>query len=162
MVSFVIPVYNSEKTIKRCIDSILSQTCGDYEVIAVNDYSQDKSSLMLNEYGSRLILFENSKNRGVSATRNRALKEAKGEWIVFVDSDDYIIPHFVEYIEKESRDDVDLMLWKTETRYTEDVSAAVYEIENRSLNYYSHDSFGLRGGYRYLRTCTERHSEEAL
>ncbi|MEQ3445176.1 glycosyltransferase family 2 protein [Enterococcus cecorum] len=114
MISFIIPVYNSENTIQRCIDSILSQTCNEYEIITVNDCSQDGSKLRLEKYGEKIVVLENSKNKGVSATRNRALKEAQGDWITFVDSDDYVVPYFVESIEMAGRSDSDLLIWKTQ------------------------------------------------
>lgn len=103
MVSFIVPVYNSEKYIKKCIQSILKQTYNSLlELIIVDDGSEDNSLAICREYEST---FENvrvlsQKNQGVSVARNRGLKEAKGEWVAFVDSDDEIVSDFIETVMK--------------------------------------------------------------
>lgn len=92
IVSVIIPVYNSQKCIESCINSILSQTLKEIEIIAINDGSTDDSYKILKkllEKDCRIRLI-NQENRGVSAARNRGLEEARGEFIGFVDADDYI------------------------------------------------------------------------
>lgn len=99
-VSVLIPVYNAEQYIVRCIDSILNQTYPDLEVVLVNDGSTDNSGKICDEYASqdsRVRVFH-KKNSGVSETRNVALDNAQGNYILFVDSDDYIEPNMVEVL----------------------------------------------------------------
>ena len=89
--SIVVPVYNSSGTLKRCLDSILNQGFQSYEVICVDDGSSDSSWDILGEYAlqnSRIRRFSQS-NAGPAAARNRGVKEALGEYVLFVDSDDY-------------------------------------------------------------------------
>lgn len=98
MISIIIPIYNSELYVNDCLNSILGQSYKDFEVICVNDGSSDHSGIICKEYSrkdSRFIYIEQS-NAGVSSARNRALKEAKGDYICFVDSDDMIEPHYLE------------------------------------------------------------------
>ena len=92
MVSVLIPAYNAEKTINRCLDSILCQTFQDIELIIVNDGSTDNTlSILLNyaEKDKRIIIY-NQPNQGVSAARNTGLRNASGDYILYVDSDDWI------------------------------------------------------------------------
>ncbi len=91
-ISVIVPVYNAEKTLHRCIDSILAQTFTDFELLLVNDGSKDNSGVICDEYAkrdSRIRVFH-KKNGGVSSARNVGLDNVCGEWVAFVDSDDYI------------------------------------------------------------------------
>jgi glycosyltransferase involved in cell wall biosynthesis len=91
-VSIIIPVYNSEKYLKECIESLLAQTLPHCEFIFVNDGSQDNSQAIIESYqitDSRIILI-NQENQGVSAARNKGLSLAKGQYVGFVDADDYL------------------------------------------------------------------------
>lgn len=92
LISIIVPAYNAEKYIHRCIDSILSQTFIDFELLIINDGSTDGTKKICDEYASndhRIRVFH-KKNGGVSSARNHGLDNARGEWIVFVDADDYI------------------------------------------------------------------------
>ncbi|MBE6713768.1 MAG: glycosyltransferase [Ruminococcaceae bacterium] len=92
-VSVIVPVYNSEKYLEKCFDSILSQTLSEVELIVVNDGSPDDSQRIIDEYVSRYpdrIKAISQENRGQSAARNAGIKLATGQFIAFVDSDDYI------------------------------------------------------------------------
>ncbi len=92
-VSIIIPVYNVEKYLRECLDSALGQTLKDIEVICVNDCSTDGSLEILREYASkddRLKIIDFSENQGPSITRNTALDVAKGDYIMFLDSDDWL------------------------------------------------------------------------
>jgi len=96
-VSFVIPVYDAEMTIRRCLDSIIAQDYPDIEVVAVNDGSRDRSLEILREYESlhpNIVVIDQA-NQGVSLTRNRAIGIATGEYLVFVDCDDYLDPDYL-------------------------------------------------------------------
>lgn len=92
LVSIIVPVYNAEKTLNRCVDSILSQTFDDWELLLIDDGSTDCSGELCNEYAAkdqRIKVFH-KKNEGVSSARNIGLDNAKGKWITFVDADDYL------------------------------------------------------------------------
>lgn len=92
LISIIVPAYNAEKYIHRCIESILSQTFIDFELLIINDGSTDGTKKICDEYASndhRIRVFH-KKNGGVSSARNHGLDNARGEWIVFVDADDYI------------------------------------------------------------------------
>lgn len=97
-VSLIIPVYNTEKWLKRCLNSILVQTFTDYEVILIDDGSTDSSPSILDEYAkndSRLTVFH-EKNRGSSQARKFGMSRAQGEWFMFIDSDDDVHPTYVQ------------------------------------------------------------------
>ena len=85
--SIIVPVYNVEKYIKKCLDSILNQTFKDYEVLVVNDGTKDNSIELIKDYPVKIIT---QKNQGLSAARNKGVKSATGEYLLFVDSDDYL------------------------------------------------------------------------
>ena len=102
MISVIVPVYNAELYLRRCIDSILNQTYRNFEVILIDDGSKDGSSLICDEYAynDTRVRVIHKKNEGVSATRNIGIEEAKGEYISFVDSDDYIDINMLEKMYK--------------------------------------------------------------
>lgn len=92
LISIIVPVYNAEYTLNRCLDSILNQTFSDWELFLIDDGSTDRSTELCDQYASkdqRIKVFH-KKNGGVSSARNIGLSHAKGEWITFVDSDDEI------------------------------------------------------------------------
>lgn len=90
--SIIVPVYNSEDTLKKCIDSLLEQTLVEKEIILINDGSKDNSLSIIEDYSKKYknIVVLNQDNSGQGMARNRGLKIARGEYITFVDSDDYI------------------------------------------------------------------------
>lgn len=100
MISVIVPVYNVEKYINRCIDSIIAQTYRDLEIILVDDSSTDKSGNICDKYAQldNRIKVIHKKNGGVSACRNTGVEHAVGEYISFVDSDDYIEPDMMELL----------------------------------------------------------------
>lgn len=89
-VSVIVPVYNAEKTLHRCVDSILAQTFSDFELILINDGSIDGSRKICDDYALKdfRVVVIHKENGGVSSARNKGLDVAQGEWITFVDSDD--------------------------------------------------------------------------
>lgn len=105
-ISIIIPVYNAEKYLRRCVDSILSQDFTDYEILLIDDGSKDNSGNICDYYAAvdnRVKTFH-KKNGGVSSARNLGLENAKGFWITFVDSDDYISSSYFKVIEKQNED----------------------------------------------------------
>lgn len=100
MISVIVPAYNAEKTIGCCVKSILAQTYADFELILVDDGSKDATLDVCRSFDDSRIMVLHQENGGVSAARNKGLELAKGEYIAFVDSDDYIES---DYLEKLSR-----------------------------------------------------------
>ncbi|HEM5150953.1 TPA: glycosyltransferase family 2 protein, partial [Streptococcus suis] len=97
-VTVIIPVFNAEKSIEKCYNSIQKQTFQDYEILLVNDGSTDNTESLLatiakSDSKVRVI---NKKNEGVAVTRNFAVLEAKGKYILFMDNDDFIDPDYIE------------------------------------------------------------------
>lgn len=109
-VSIVVPVYGTEKYIKKCLDSLLDQTLKDIEILVVNDGSPDDSQTIIDEYVARYSQVRSflKENGGLSDARNYGVAQAQGEYVVFVDSDDYIEPEMCksmyEYAILEDRD----------------------------------------------------------
>lgn len=99
LVSIVMPAYNCEKYVVEAINSILAQTHQNWELLVLDDGSKDNTLQVINEFGnrdSRIRPLQNEKNMGVSATRNRGIELASGEWIAFLDSDDMWEPSKLE------------------------------------------------------------------
>lgn len=90
--SIIIPIYNAEKYLEKCLDSVVNQTYNNYELILVNDGSTDKSQKIIERFSKKYdnIIFFSQKNSGQSAARNFALSKAKGDYIIFLDADDYL------------------------------------------------------------------------
>lgn len=110
-VSIIVPVYNVEKYLRKCIDSLINQTLNDIEIICINDGSTDKSLKILKEYknkDSRIILL-NQENSGQSVARNRGIEIAKGEYLGFVDPDDWIdLDYYEKLYNAASTNDTDI------------------------------------------------------
>lgn len=112
LISVIVPIYNVEKYLNKCLDSILNQTYQNLEVILINDGSPDKCSEICDEYAIKdaRIRVVHKKNEGLSAARNSGIEIAKGEYIAFVDSDDYIHKEMYQ------------ILFKNMTKYDSDIS----------------------------------------
>ena len=111
MISVIVPVYNVEKYLEECLDSIQNQTYSDIEVILVNDGSTDKSKEICGKYCKQDNRFQllNQENQGLSAARNTGVAASRGEFIVFVDSDDMILANYLETLMHYMREDVDIV-----------------------------------------------------
>ena len=112
-ISVIVPIYNVEKYIGRCLESILKQTCQDFEIICVDDCGQDSSMQIVekfhNENAEKIKIIYGDKNCGLGAARDKGILAAEGEYITFVDSDDYLERTFLEtYLRyaEENRSDV--------------------------------------------------------
>ena len=103
-ISTIVPVYNTEKYVGRCIDSIISQTYPDWELILVDDGSTDGSLNIIESYAKKdpRINVIHQKNEGPGMARNSGIVQATGEYIVFIDSDDVIRPDYFEKLSKET------------------------------------------------------------
>lgn len=98
MISVIIPMYNAEKYVEKCLNSLLKQTYQDLEIIIVNDGSKDYSREICEEYvkKDKRITLINTENRGAGSARNTGIEASKGEYISFIDSDDYVCPDYYE------------------------------------------------------------------
>ena len=112
LISVIVPVYNTEKYLHRCIDSILAQTFTDFELLLIDDGSKDNSGKICDESAakdSRVRVFH-KENGGASSARNLGLGKAKGEWITFVDSDDTLQKNALDLLYKSSVSSVDAVI----------------------------------------------------
>ena len=103
-VSVIVPIYNSEKYLERCIKSIINQSLRDIEIILINDGSKDNSLNICKNFhnkDSRIKIID-KENEGVGSARNDGIKIAKGEWISFIDSDDFVESDFLECLYNEA------------------------------------------------------------
>lgn len=118
LISIIVPIYNVEKYLERCLTSLLNQTYNNYEIICINDGSQDNCDKILANYQKQYanIRVIKQENKGLSVARNNGLKNACGEYILFIDSDDTIHPQTLEtlyyFIEKNNADIVSFKLKK--------------------------------------------------
>ena len=101
-ISVVIPVYNVEPFVGKCLSTLVHQTFQDFEIIAVNDGSKDGSLAILREFERNYanIIVIDQPNAGMSMARNRGMEAARGEYLCFVDSDDYVSPYFLEELHR--------------------------------------------------------------
>lgn len=113
MITVIVPIYNTEAYLCRCIDSILQSSYTDFELILVNDGSDDCSPEICRRYceSDDRIKFIEQAHRGVSAARNKGIEESHGEWIVFVDSDDFITYDFLELIAEKNHQCYNLLIF---------------------------------------------------
>lgn len=123
IISIIIPVYNVEHYVEKCVQSCALQNCSDFEIIVVNDGSTDKSAGIINtlvkDFSNISVI--NQENQGLSAARNAGLQVAQGEYVWFVDSDDWIEPNCLGRITNKLKDDLDIL--QLQYRYTyEDAS----------------------------------------
>ena len=97
-ISIIIPIYNVEKYLRRCLESVQNQTFQDWEAICVNDGSPDNSADIVREFAARDARFKlvNKENGGLSDARNAGMAVASGEYILYLDSDDFIHPQTLE------------------------------------------------------------------
>lgn len=102
MISIIIPVYNGERTLLRCVSSVLAQTEGDYELIVVDDGSKDATSRICDDFVDARVKVLHKENGGVSSARNMGLDNAQGEFVTFIDADDFVSPFYLENLKKGS------------------------------------------------------------
>lgn len=156
-VDLIIPVYNTEKYLRRCLDSVIAQTRQDWVAICIDDGSTDGSGRILDEYSKKDSRFEviHSSNAGLSAARNLAMGMAKAEWIMFVDSDDVIHPQTLELsLTLAESDGSDVVCWYKSSSYRWQV-----KLRNKlGLDAIDFTPWGYRRKYRLERVrslCTD-------
>lgn len=113
-VTLIVPVYNSEKYIGKCLDSILAQSYENFEIMVINDGSKDSSQEIIKQYQSKhpdKIIAIEQENKGVARTRNEAICKAGGDYIMFIDNDDYLDKDYIEtFMAKAVEGDYDVVL----------------------------------------------------
>ena len=144
--SIIVPVYNVEKYIDKCLRSIVDQNFSDYEVIVVNDGTPDKSMEMIKEYDVTII---DQKNQGLSAARNNAVKKAKGDYIIFLDSDDYWRKDLLKEINKSLKNNPDVVRFQIQEIF-EDQDGILEHKENGFEGLNGVDAFNEICKYHYL------------
>lgn len=135
LISIIVPVYNAEKYLHRCIDSILAQTFSDFELLLINDGSKDNSGEICDEYAAKdsRVRVLHKENGGVSSARNRGLDNAKGEWIAFCDSDDWVKDCYLENLYGYTNENLDLIISFPTYIYT-DGTIKVSEYKEKIVN----------------------------
>ena len=110
-ISVIVPAYNMEKYIERCLDSLIGQTYHNLEIIVVDDGSNDQTGILCDRYAKKdpRILVVHQENQGVSQARNVGLSRATGDYIGFMDSDDYIDPNMYQSMQSRMTDDIDVV-----------------------------------------------------
>ena len=135
--SVIIPVYNVENYLRGCVDSVLAQSCKDYEIILVDDGSTDSSSLICDEYGSAyadVCKVIHQQNTGLGGARNTGVQNAVGDYIVFLDSDDAVSPDMLATLKKSIREfSADMYIFDMQV-VREDKSVIETVKENYPLN----------------------------
>ena len=144
--SIIVPVYNTEKYVKRCLDSIKSQSFKDYEVIIVNDGSTDNSSDIISKYSYKVI---NQENQGLSMARNNGVKEASGDYLIFLDSDDYIEKDLLEEINNSLSNNPDLVRYQIKEVF-----------DNKDNINYEETPFDNKNGVEAFKLITNYHFVE--
>lgn len=129
MISIIMPVYNSELYLETALLSVLMQTNRDFELICIDDCSTDSSLKILENYSnldSRIKVFKNSSNKGAAFCRNKAIKMAKGDYIFFLDSDDWINFNTLEILESYAKsNNLDILMFKFMTYWNESNSFSI-------------------------------------
>lgn len=129
-ISIIVPVYNAEKYLKKCLDSLVNQTKKELEFILINDGSTDKSEEIIKTYKDKRIKYFKHKNQGIGKTRNLGIEKSSGKYIMFLDSDDYFSNDACEILYKEAeKEKADLIVFD------------YYRVEKGNLNEVKIESF---------------------
>lgn len=149
--SFIVPVYNTSKYLKKCLDSLAGQNFKDFEIIIVNDGSTDNSKNIISEYEEKYnnIKVINQKNGGLSVARNNGVKEATGKYLIFIDSDDYVETNLLKEVDNEI-DDSEVLRFQV---ITEDEDGG-------NVKAYNEEPFNEMKGYDAFKYISEYHFVE--
>ncbi|MDY5993267.1 MAG: glycosyltransferase family 2 protein, partial [Bacilli bacterium] len=129
-ISIIVPIYNAEKYLKKCLDSLVNQTKKELEFILINDGSTDKSEEIVKTYKDERIKYFKNKNQGIGKTRNFGIEKATGKYIMFLDSDDYFSSDACEKLYKTAeKEKADLIVFD------------YYRVEKENLNEVKIESF---------------------
>lgn len=149
--SFIVPVYNTSKYLKKCLDSLAGQNFKDFEIIIVNDGSTDNSKNIISEYEEKYnnIKVINQKNGGLSVARNNGVKGATGKYLIFIDSDDYVETNLLKEVDNEI-DDSEVLRFQV---ITEDEDGG-------NVKAYNEEPFNEMKGYDAFKYISEYHFVE--
>ena len=140
LISVIVPIYNVEKYVRKCLESLVNQTMKQIEVICIDDGSTDSSGAIADEYCNTdaegngkewpVILVIHTENRGLSAARNRGIDESRSQWLMFVDSDDWVEPEFCRIpYETVLNDNADMIIFPAQKGRKKDSKAGIVDIE---------------------------------
>lgn len=144
--SIIIPVYNVEKYLRKCLESVFNQTYKNYEVIVVNDGTKDNSMDIAKDYPVKVV---NQKNQGLSVARNNGVEKATGEYILFLDSDDYIEKGLLKEINKSLNNNPDIVRFQIKEAF-----------EDGKKIEYNEQSFTNKSGQEAFQLITKYHFVE--
>lgn len=149
--SFIVPVYNTEKYLKKCLETLVKQTLKDFEIIVVNDGSTDDSKKIISKYQKKYnnIKVINQKNQGLSMARNNGVKESKGKYLIFIDSDDYIETNLLKEVDNKI-DDAEVLRFQV---ITEDE-------DGNNTKIYNEEPFNEMKGYNAFKHISNYHFVE--
>lgn len=144
MVTLAVPIYNMERYLPRCMDSLLQQSCRDYEILLIDDGSTDSGGALCDGYAARypeLVRVVHKSNGGLSSARNAGIEHARGEFIIFPDPDDWVEPNYVQaFLERQRKFQADMV-----------VLGHYVDTENTSLPERGDDPMQLLSGYEAQR-----------
>lgn len=136
-ISIIVPIYNAERYLNRCIKSLINQTKENLEFILVNDGSTDSSEEIIKSYKDKRIKYFKNKNQGIGKTRNFGMQKATGKYIMFLDSDDYLSTNACdELFSKAEKDNLDLVInnfYRVEEETEKKVEVIIPEFKNTTL-----------------------------
>lgn len=147
--SIIVPVYNTEQYLERCFNSILNQTYKNYEVIVVNDGSTDESLNIIHKYEEFKCI--NQINQGLSMARNNGIKKASGDYLIFLDSDDYIGDKLLEILSKTINDE-DIIRFQLAT--FDNCNNIVKYNEQEFKKLYGAKSFSIISSFKYVENAS--------
>lgn len=147
--SIIVPIYNTSNTLNKCLSSILNQSYDNFEIIAVNDGSTDNSFELLKSIKDSRIKIVNQKNMGLSEARNNGVKKSKGDYLLFVDSDDYISKNLLKKL-NDTIENEDIIRFQMKT------------INKESSIMYSEDSFKALNGKDAFKIIANYHFVEPV
>lgn len=147
--SIIVPVYNTSKYLKKCLDSVINQTNRDFEVIVINDGSVDNSLEILNEYEKKdeRIKVITTQNQGLSMARNEGVKHSKGKYLLFLDSDDYIERQLLEKLDENINNNPDIVRFQ----------AIEVDEDYKQLNSYEEKEFSSLNGKEAFEEIVKYH-----
>lgn len=155
-ISVIVPVYNVYEWIDKCMESLIGQTFSEFEILLINDGSTDESGKKCEEWAVKdnRIRYISKKNEGLAVTRNLGLKESKGKYIVFVDSDDWVEPRFLELlyskIEETGADIVECDFWRYDNNTGGKTYRACYGRMGIEYSLEEHMIYGQTMAWKYI------------
>lgn len=162
-ISVIIPVYNVEKFLRRCIDSVLNQTLKDIEIVCVNDGSTDNSGLILEEYKKyENIKIINQKNSGISVSRNVGIENSTGEFVAFLDSDDFVDEDYYEKLYKNLVEYNADIACSSIVRMNEKKVSELIKYDNVEVSRETRDKFLLAQSPKYNFVCNKLFRKEVI